>query len=61
MAAEAAAALSMVVSPIFCPSCEAYPGPTVAQADGTFEAIGLEVDARAELLGPFAGRHVLRW
>ncbi len=30
-------------------------------ARGTFEAIGLEVDARAELLGPFTGRHVLRW
>ncbi len=29
----------LVVSPIFCPSCEAYPGPTVAQADGTFDIV----------------------
>lgn len=29
----------LVVSPIFCPSCEAYPGPTVPQVDGTFDIV----------------------
>lgn len=29
----------LVVSPIFCPSCEAYPGPTVAGEDGLFDIV----------------------
>jgi len=29
----------LVVSPIFCPSCEAYPGPTVPGEDGLFDIV----------------------
>lgn len=29
----------LVVSPIFCPSCETYPGPTVAGPDGLFDVV----------------------
>lgn len=34
---------------------------TLGAALGTFDAIGLKVDARAELQTQFHGRHVLRW
>jgi hypothetical protein len=29
----------LLVSPIYCPSCEAYPGPTVPGADGLFDIV----------------------
>jgi hypothetical protein len=30
----------LIVSPIFCPSAEDAPGPTIARADGTFTTVG---------------------
>jgi len=36
----------LVVSPIFCPSCEAYPGPTIPQADGTFDVVRASASIR---------------
>ena len=36
----------LVVSPIFCPSVEDQPGPTVLRADGTFGVAPVEIDNR---------------